>query len=128
MDREAAQLLAQQLARITVVSLIAAGVLLAVIYVVTGRTRATLILYGAAAWLAAVGVLLPGVPRIVAMLLALVLVGLAIREGLRETRARIATMRAESREREEAFGEYLTAVARKEAVDAANAADADEDA
>lgn len=121
MDRETAQ----QLARITVISLIAIGFLLAVIYVMTGRTRTMLILFGAAIELSALVMILTGVAQVVVILLALALVALAIREGVRDTRARIVTMRTESREREEAFGEYLEATTRKEVAEETAAKDAD---
>ncbi|OPZ88219.1 MAG: hypothetical protein BWY76_00063 [bacterium ADurb.Bin429] len=95
--------------------LIGLGIAIALTYLALGRTRLYLLLLGLAFAVAGLGTLLGGATATLFFVVATLLLALAFISGVRDTRERWARMQAEGHDREEAFGEYLVAAARKEA-------------
>ncbi|HOF86830.1 MAG TPA: hypothetical protein PLZ36_01830 [Armatimonadota bacterium] len=97
--------------------LIGSGIALALAYLALGRTRRYLLLLGLAFAVAGLGTLLGGAGATLCFIVATLLLILTVVSGVQDARERWARMRAESHDREDAFGASLAAAARHDAED-----------
>lgn len=94
-----------------VITLVAVGGLLFLAFILLGRTRTYLLYLGAAFLACGVALLLTYPLRWLPLAVALIAVLIAFHAAYRETQQRLHRMRVEQQQREEAFAEYLTALA-----------------